>query len=55
MAEKKEYDTILIKRGLLNNMPRLKEGEFGLAKDAKRLFIGTSDGNYEVMLKKAEE
>lgn len=37
-----------IKRGNKANLPTLAEGEFGLAKDTKELFIGNTGGHLKV-------
>lgn len=39
---------MLIRRGVEDKLPNLKEGEFGLTTDTRRLFIGTSEGNIEI-------
>ncbi|MGF6376852.1 hypothetical protein M2140_001930 [Clostridiales Family XIII bacterium PM5-7] len=43
-----ENKTVKIQRGLSENMPVLSDGELGYAKDDKRMFIGTEDGNFEI-------
>lgn len=47
----KDY-TILIKRGEYAGLPELEDGEFGIATDKHRLFVGTSEGNYEIVMKR---
>lgn len=39
---------LLIRRGVEDKLPNLKEGEFGLTTDTRRLFIGTAEGNIEI-------
>lgn len=38
-------DTIKIKRGLKEKMPKLNDYELGYCTDEKALYIGTTDGN----------
>lgn len=40
--------TILLKRGVKNDLPTLREGELGLATDTKELFIGSANGNVKL-------
>ena len=38
-------DTVQIKRGPKSGLPALKDGEFGLCKDTKELFVGCDGEN----------
>lgn len=49
-----ESVTIQIRRGLSTAMPALGVGEFGYQTDTKKLFIGTAEGNAEVIMGAAQ-
>lgn len=48
MADNERKVTLLLKRGLKKDLPRLLEGEMGLATDTKELFVGSATGNVKL-------
>lgn len=47
-------DTIQIRRGAKNKLPKLAEAEFGLARDTEEVFIGGQNRNIPVLTLKSE-